>query len=60
MADDKTKTGGQDRDRVAGGQDYEVEDFARKTGLSPDQVRALIKRHGNDRATLEREAARLR
>jgi hypothetical protein len=30
MSDDKNKVGGQDRARIATGQDYEVEDFHQK------------------------------
>ena len=60
MADDKSFIGGQDRARVAGGQDYEVEHFASQHGLSTDQVEDLIKRHGNDRETLERQVAKLK
>ena len=53
MADDKNEVGQRDRDRVAGGEDYEVNDFAEKHDLTPDQVRDLIAEHGNDRETLE-------
>jgi hypothetical protein len=60
MADDKTKLGNGDRDRVAGRQDYEVEYFARKHGISPDQVHQLIKEVGNDREKLDEAAARLK
>ena len=60
MADDKSKRGGGDRSRVSGSEEYEVDYFAKKHGLSPDQVRALIKAHGNDRATLEVEARKLK
>ncbi|MBZ9859712.1 DUF3606 domain-containing protein [Mesorhizobium sp. CA12] len=56
MADDKTKSDFRDRDRISGDEDYEVEHFAQKVGLTPQQVRELIKKHGNDRETLEREA----
>ncbi|MGX8008892.1 DUF3606 domain-containing protein [Mesorhizobium sp. ORM8.1] len=45
-----------DRNRVSADEDYEVEYFAQKAGLTTQQVRELIKKHGNDRATLEREA----
>jgi hypothetical protein len=38
MADDKIKTGGQDRIRVAGGQEYEVRDFADKFDISPGEA----------------------
>ena len=60
MADDKSNVGARDRQRVAGGEDYEVDYFARKHGLTAEQVRDLISRFGNDRETLEREAGKLR
>jgi hypothetical protein len=59
MADDKSKTGEQDRSRVAADQDYEVRDFADKFDISPAQAKRLIDRHGNDRGMLEREAKKL-
>jgi hypothetical protein len=56
MADEKTARGrAQDRDRVAGGQKYEVEYFARKHGITAEQARQLIKEHGNSREMLDRE-----
>ena len=60
MADDKSIVGGQDRARVAGGEDYEVRDFASRHGISPDEVRDMIKRVGNSREALEKEAMRLK
>jgi len=59
MNDDKTKQGKGDRDRVAGGEDYEVQYFAEKHGITPEQVRDLIKSHGNDREKLDAAAQRL-
>lgn len=59
MADDKTKTGGADRARVAGDETYEVGYFADKHGISREQARELIDRHGNDRATLDAAAEKL-
>ncbi|MER8432998.1 DUF3606 domain-containing protein [Mesorhizobium caraganae] len=38
------------------GDDYEVQYFAKKVGITPQQVKDLIAKHGNNRATLEREA----
>jgi hypothetical protein len=58
MADDKSMVGGADRDRVAAGEDYEVNDFARRHGLSPDEVRQMIARVGNSRDALEQEVVR--
>ncbi|MBV8687049.1 MAG: DUF3606 domain-containing protein [Alphaproteobacteria bacterium] len=60
MSDDKTKTGGQDRSRVAGGEDYEVEYFARKHGLTAEQARELIARVGNDREALDSAAEEMK
>ena len=59
MADDKTKTGKQDRDRVAGGQDYEVQYLAKETGVTSQQARQLIKAYGNDREKLLKAAKSL-
>ncbi|AZO71267.1 MULTISPECIES: DUF3606 domain-containing protein [unclassified Mesorhizobium] len=59
MTDDKTKRDFRDRDRVAGDEEYEVGYFASKFGLTIPEVRDLIKKHGNDRETLEREAKAL-
>ncbi|ESX09248.1 DUF3606 domain-containing protein [Mesorhizobium sp. M1060] len=60
MADDKSKRGFRDRDRVSADEDYEVEYFATKTGITPQQVKELIAKHGNQRETLERVAKALR
>ena len=60
MAEDKSKRGARDRDRVSAEDDYEVRYFANKVGLTVQQVRDLIKQHGNDRRTLERAAHKLR
>lgn len=59
MADDKNNRGEPDRSRVSASEDYEVEYFARENGISAEQARELIQRHGNDRETLTREAKRL-
>jgi hypothetical protein len=46
--------------RVAGEEDYEVQAFASRHGMTPDEVREMIERISNDRTALEREAAKLR
>jgi hypothetical protein len=58
MSDDKTKQGTGDRSRVAAGEDYEVQYFAKKHGITPEQVRDLIKNHGNEREKLDAAAER--
>lgn len=60
MADDKTNRGEPDRSRVAAGESYEVEYFARKHGITADQARELIARVGNDRESLDAAAAELK
>ncbi len=60
MADDKTRTGGSDRAQVAGDEAYEVGYFADKHGISREEARALIDRLGNDRATLDAAAEKLK
>jgi hypothetical protein len=60
MADDKSKTDDQDRDRVSGNEDYEVRYFAEQNGITEQQTRDLIKKFGNMRTTLEAEAKKLK
>lgn len=60
MADNKQNVGEPDRSRVSGSEAYEVRYFAEKHGLSMDQARELIARHGNDREALDRAAEQLR
>jgi hypothetical protein len=60
MSDSKQHVGAPDRRRVAGSEEYEIRHFAKAIGLDVDKVRELIRRHGADRATLEREARKLK
>ena len=48
----------QDRSRVAASDPNEVRYFGNKHGLTDDQVKDLIKQHGNDRKTLEEAVAK--
>ncbi|MER8903763.1 MULTISPECIES: DUF3606 domain-containing protein [unclassified Mesorhizobium] len=56
MADDKSMRDFRDRNRVSVDEDYEVRYFAKQHRITPEQVRELIREHGNDRKRLEREA----
>ena len=50
MEKKKTSRGtSQDRTKVAGGQDYEVQYESKKSGSSTDQVKKAIKTTGNSR-----------
>jgi hypothetical protein len=55
MADDKSKAGRQDRDRVNQGEEYEVRHEARKTGATPDQVREAAEKSGPMRKDVEQD-----
>lgn len=53
MADDRSKTGGQDRTRINVHQDYEVRDWSRKLGVTAEQLKAAVKAVGNDANAVE-------
>jgi hypothetical protein len=60
MNHNKSKQDNRDRSRVAIDEDYEVDYLAERAGLTVAQARELIRKHGNDRETLMREAQRLK
>jgi hypothetical protein len=60
MADDKSNVGAVDRRTVAGDEAYEVQHFAARHGITSEQARDLIDKHGNDRATLDQAAEKLK
>jgi hypothetical protein len=60
MAHEKTKTGTIDRDRVVGGEGYEVSYFAPMDGSTTEQVREFNARTGNDRGQLDTAAETLK
>jgi hypothetical protein len=53
MSDDKSKSGGQDRKRVNTTEDYEVRDWAKKFGVTPEELKAAVKAVGNEAAAVE-------
>ena len=56
MAKTSTSRGrGQDRRKVAGGQDYEVNYEAKKTNTSPKEVKKAVKSAGNSRNKVEKK-----
>jgi len=55
VSDDKTKSGGQDRDMISLSEDYEVRDWAKKFGVTEDGLRAAVARGGNRAEDVERE-----
>jgi hypothetical protein len=46
MADDKSKTGKPDRDRINTSEEYEVRDWARRFGVSEGELRAAVRKVG--------------
>lgn len=60
MADDKSNTGGQDRARVAGGQQYEVAYFAEKHGISVEDARKIVAAAGPSREDADNLAAQFK
>ena len=60
MSDDKTNVGAQDRARVSGSETYELDYFANKHGIERAQAEDLIKRFGNSREVLDREAEKMK
>jgi hypothetical protein len=47
MADNKNQVGKQDRDRISLSDDYEVRDWAKKFGVSPEELKQAVKNVGN-------------
>ena len=56
--DDKGKPGGQDRTRININEDYEVRDWARKFGVTPEQLIAAVKKVGSQAADVQKLLAR--
>jgi hypothetical protein len=55
MSDDKTKKGQQGRSKVNGNENYEIQYFKEKMGVSSQAVTDAIRATGsNDRKTLEK------
>ena len=55
VTDDKTRTGGQDRRRISVSEDYEVRDWAKKFGVTEDDLRAAVERVGDQAEDVQRE-----
>jgi Protein of unknown function (DUF3606) len=47
MPDDRKQRGGQDRNRINVNQDYEVRDWAKKFGVSPDELKEAVRAVGD-------------
>ena len=54
MADDKDKSGGQDRTRINVNQDYELRDWAKKFGVSEEELKKAVQAVGTVAADVEK------
>ena len=54
MADDKTKTGAADRDRINVNEDYELQYWTKALGVSADELRAAVKAVGPTAAAVRK------
>nr|WP_145552303.1 DUF3606 domain-containing protein [Variovorax boronicumulans] len=54
MADDKTKTGGQDRERISVNEDYELRGWAKRFNVTPEQLKEAVKAVGTQAEEVER------
>jgi hypothetical protein len=54
MSDDKFKAGNADRARINTDEDYEVHDWSRKFGVTPDRLKAAVKAVGPMADAVER------
>ena len=57
MADDKTKTGGQDRQRINVNEDYELRSWSKKFGVTPERLKDAVKAVGTQADDVERHLA---
>lgn len=57
MADDKAQQDGRDRAKVSSTEQYEVQYFADKHGISNDEARDIIKEAGNSREKADAAAS---
>lgn len=46
MSDSKQKLGSPDRDRINVNEDYELRDWSKKFGVTPDELKAAVKAVG--------------
>lgn len=54
MSDDKAQAGGQDRQRINVHEAYELRDWSKKFGVTPEQLRAAVAQVGDRAEAVER------
>jgi len=55
MSDDKSNSQGQDRQRINVNQDYELRDWSRKFGVTPEELKRAVAKVGDRATDVERE-----
>jgi len=58
MADDTSKKGRQDRNRININEDYEVRYCSEKFGVTPERLRETVQKVGNSSQAVEEELKR--
>jgi len=53
MADNKNKIGNPDRSRISLSEDYEVQDWSKKFGVSPAELKKAVKQVGSNAKDVE-------
>ena len=53
MADNKTKIGKPDRNRISLSEDYEVQDWSKKFGVSTEELKKAVKQVGSNAKDVE-------
>lgn len=53
MADDLSKSSGQDRKRINLHQDFEVRDWSSKYGVTPEELKKAVEAVGNEASKVE-------
>jgi hypothetical protein len=53
MADSKKNVGRPDRDRISLSDDYEVRDWSKKFGISPEELKKAVKQVGSNAKDVE-------
>jgi hypothetical protein len=54
MSDNLQKRGGQDRQRINVGEDYELRDWAKKFGVSEEELKAAVQAVGDRAGAVEK------
>ncbi|HVJ75272.1 MAG TPA: DUF3606 domain-containing protein [Casimicrobiaceae bacterium] len=52
--DDKSTTGNPDRQRISTSEEYELRDWAKKFGVTPEELKAAVARVGTEAENVKR------